>query len=325
VGLTYGVGGIGVSIFFVLSGFLITRILLDYRNTQTFTEAARKFYWRRFLRLSPPFYAAIAVALVLGVGGSKFTLLMDATYLANFHVFALGHWTASSHFWSLAVEEQFYLVSFPIITLVSKRWLGCALLVILGASFAFDLVMPLAGYSLFHILLLGSAHGLLAGGLLALGLQTTGRLNYAIRVLDHWSILAVSLVPILLSLRHPYWHGPTYVVVLLAIDLLSLYVIKRCIESTSTWRWDWLEWGWLRHLGVISYGLYVYHYFIPQVIEKSSPKFFLEHRPFCSVLAIFVSFFVAELSWRFLERPILKFKDGVPRRQPADSMLNADT
>jgi peptidoglycan/LPS O-acetylase OafA/YrhL len=83
---TYGVGGIGVSIFFVLSGFLITRILLDYRHTLTFSDAAKKSYWRRFLRLSPPFYAAIALALVLGVGGSKFTLLMDATYLANFHV-----------------------------------------------------------------------------------------------------------------------------------------------------------------------------------------------------------------------------------------------
>jgi peptidoglycan/LPS O-acetylase OafA/YrhL len=199
------------------------------------------------------------------------------------------------------------------------------LLVILGASFAFDLVMSLAGYSLFHILLFGSAHGLLAGGLLALGLQTTARLNYASRILDHWSILAVSLVPILLSVRYPNWQGPSYIVVLLAIDLLSLYVIKRCIESTPTWHWDWLAWRWLRHLGVISYGLYVYHYFIPQVIEKVSPQFFSEHRSFCSVLAIFVSFLAAELSWRFLEAPILKFKDGVPGRRPADSTLNADT
>lgn len=294
----------------MLSGFLITRILLDYRHTLTFSDAAKKFYWRRFLRLSPPFYAAIALALVLGVGGSKFTLLMDATYLANFHVFALGHWTESSHFWSLAVEEQFYLVSFPVIMLVSKRWLACALFVILAASFAFDLVMSVAGYSLYHVLLLGSAHGLLAGGLLALGVQTTGRLNHATRILDHWGIAALSLVPILLSVRHPYWRGPTYIVVPLAIDLLSLYVIKRCIESTNTWRWDWLAWRWLRHLGVISYGLYVYHYFIPQVMEKISPQFFLDHRRFCSVLAIFVSLLAAELSWRFLERPILKFKDG---------------
>src|SRR4051812_24864063 len=59
-------GGAGVTLFFVLSGYLITRILMDYR-AEPVAAAAGQFYWRRFLRLSPPFYAAIVAGIVFDV------------------------------------------------------------------------------------------------------------------------------------------------------------------------------------------------------------------------------------------------------------------
>jgi peptidoglycan/LPS O-acetylase OafA/YrhL len=309
-----GVGGIGVNIFFVLSGFLISRILLDYRTTMSPSEAARTFYWRRFLRLSPPFYAALAVAFALGLGGSKFTLFMDATYLTNFHVFSLGHWTASSHFWSLAVEEQFYLISFPMTILLPLRWLRHTLLAILTGSFIFNFSMAMAGYSLFQILLPGSAHGLVAGALLALGLQTAGWLNRATRFLDDWRVLAVSAGIVLISVWLPHWHGASRsTVVPAAVDLLSLCGIKRGIRPGETRRWSWLAWNPLQHIGVISYGLYVYHYFVPEGLAKFVPGIAALHHRIEAPIAMAVSFVLAETSWYLMEKPALKLKGCLPK------------
>src|SRR5581483_5469109 len=74
----------GVRVFFVLSGFLITRILLDHRDQkQTTTAVARTFYWHRLLRIFPPYYAAIAVAVLLGLGNARDTWLSNILYLAS--------------------------------------------------------------------------------------------------------------------------------------------------------------------------------------------------------------------------------------------------
>src|SRR5262245_45608829 len=111
-------GGTGVQLFFVLSGFLITGILLDYRRAQESNtrlsagSVLRTFYARRFLRIFPLFYGVIAVAVVLNTGPIRELWPWHALYASNF-LYAANHPTAGdpfTHFWSLAVEEQFYFV-----------------------------------------------------------------------------------------------------------------------------------------------------------------------------------------------------------------------
>jgi len=101
---------IGVRLFFVLSGFLITGILTASRDRPT-GLALRTFYARRFLRIVRLCYFALFVAFVFNISVVRSTLGWHLAYLTNVLIYARGAWRgAVSHFWSLAVEEQFYLV-----------------------------------------------------------------------------------------------------------------------------------------------------------------------------------------------------------------------
>jgi peptidoglycan/LPS O-acetylase OafA/YrhL len=105
----------GVQLFFVLSGFLITGILLDSRNE---VEAGasrfwmlRQFYTRRFLRIFPLYYAVVLVGWLIKLPGFTETLGWNLSYLTNFYILQKGAWIeVASHLWTLSVEEQFYLV-----------------------------------------------------------------------------------------------------------------------------------------------------------------------------------------------------------------------
>ena len=102
--------GAGVHLFFVLSGFLITRILLDVRQASDRGAAIRAFYIRRALRIFPAFYVTLLLAWIAGVPLVRESLAWHATYLSNVWIFQMDQWPGSiSHLWSLAVEEQFYL------------------------------------------------------------------------------------------------------------------------------------------------------------------------------------------------------------------------
>src|SRR5882757_1220817 len=100
-------GELGVATFFVISGFLITGILLDHRTDGSRPLVLRQFYARRFLRIFPLFYAALIVALLLRADGMSETWHWHASYLSNIYFYLLGWHGQMSHFWSLAVEEQF--------------------------------------------------------------------------------------------------------------------------------------------------------------------------------------------------------------------------
>src|SRR5436309_1918792 len=113
--LPLATGRTGVILFFILSGFLITGILLDARE---WARAAgvprppvlRRFYGRRFLRIFPLYYASLAVLYAAGVPDVKGYAGWHLAYLSNVLFCRLGAWpAATAHLWSLAVEEQFYL------------------------------------------------------------------------------------------------------------------------------------------------------------------------------------------------------------------------
>ena len=123
---TLWLGAEGVMLFFVLSGFLSTSILLDYSDELSVGEAARVFYLKRLLRLTPVYYTCIAVTVALGIGGTRHTWWVDALYLTNFRVVLRQSWGPDTHFWTLALEEQFYLLWLPIVMLLPRRLLfGC--------------------------------------------------------------------------------------------------------------------------------------------------------------------------------------------------------
>src|SRR5579875_1403899 len=151
-------GGAGVTLFFVLSGYLITRILLQYRlRCVDVKTAAIDFYIRRLLRLSPPYYLAVTVSACVGIAGLRTKWWIPAFYLTNFHIALQGVWPGNAdHFWSLAVEEQFYVLWFVVVVALPARFFMPAVGFAMIATFVFRLgVWSLALSPLTTVLLLG--------------------------------------------------------------------------------------------------------------------------------------------------------------------------
>ncbi|MFN4006510.1 MAG: acyltransferase family protein [Chitinophagaceae bacterium] len=120
-------GKIGVDIFFVLSGFLISGILLNSRKmvgtSMSILQVLKHFYIRRSLRIFPVYYLYILILFLLGFSVSN-GLIYYVTYTANFHFYNNNSWAGTlSHLWSLCVEEQFYIIWPFIILLIPREYL----------------------------------------------------------------------------------------------------------------------------------------------------------------------------------------------------------
>jgi peptidoglycan/LPS O-acetylase OafA/YrhL len=122
-------GTLGVRLFFVLSGFLITGILIDGRELAPHDSRRRlvfmrQFYARRFLRIFPVYYAVLFVLLIAGVGQIRQIWPWLFSYGTNVYVWHyLAYPYAVPHFWTLAIEEQFYLLWPFVLLFLPRRWL----------------------------------------------------------------------------------------------------------------------------------------------------------------------------------------------------------
>src|ERR1019366_1480642 len=136
----------------VLSGFLITGILLESRQGAPGSPdrwfGIRQFYARRVLRIFPLFYMTLALMALVGVRPIRQTLLWHLTYLSNVYFFRQGGWQLAtsniSHFWSLAVEEQFYLVWPYLMIFLPVRRLRPVVLSLIVLAPVFRVTMGLA-------------------------------------------------------------------------------------------------------------------------------------------------------------------------------------
>ena len=174
-------GWVGVDVFFVLSGFLITRILLTLRGRP---GALRVFYVRRALRIFPLYYAVVAGAAAVLLVRSRlhplpiewWNLAAVATYLTNFNV-AAQDWGAATfrsvqltHLWTLAIEEQFYLLWPVIVLYLPKRWtlIGCVGMIVLAPAIRVLMMRGGADITDLYVLTPGRVDSLAWGALIAI-------------------------------------------------------------------------------------------------------------------------------------------------------------
>ena len=126
-------GAIGVEMFFVISGFLISLQLYKYKSDidtkiSSLKNTIKVFYIRRILRIFPLYYFTLIIATLINKGELQDALIWNFTYTTNFYFIKIQHWPAIfSQFWSLSVEEHFYIF-WPLIVLVSNvknilRWI----------------------------------------------------------------------------------------------------------------------------------------------------------------------------------------------------------
>lgn len=342
-------GWIGVDIFFVLSGFLITGILYDTRDS---VHRFRNFYVRRTLRIFPLYYGVLLLALLLNpifhwawhpawylwpiyLGNyARYLYLGDflrdpvvVEHLRSQAPFAAHFVARLGHFWSLAVEEQFYLVwPFVVFYLKDRKLLRnlCAavFLFALLARIVCQLTLPaslLQAEFLYRFTPL-RVDALLLGGFLALVLRgpeiaLIARLARPV-ILGVFTIFCCVQGFHFLVYRSAY--PPTAITPRMStigfslIDLLAGAVLLLAIDS-RTLVYRLLSGKALRRLGQMSYGFYVFHD-IPHGAYLRLAQFFARGQPTaltieCAVIAFFGTLALSYLSFRFYEAPFLRLKD----------------
>ncbi len=316
-----GLGFAGVDLFFVLSGFLITRILIDLRDSRaSMASAATYFFWRRILRLVPALYAAILV--VAALGGMRDNWWIHALYLSNFQVAFEGRWNDASHFWTLSVEEQFYLLWFAIVMMLPKRLLLPASIAFLVLANLFRATLWLSGASFYLVVLLpGVCDGLAAGSIVAIVLQDDRRslLRDLLRSRLAFLICIVGVAGMLIV---PFTRAPGLQPVLwMWMTFFAAIVVAEAAGSAPHPALDWLKAPPLRHIGKISYSIYIWHYFVGQALPRLDPVPFAAHSTGGKIAVVVGAFaasvLVAQVSWLVIEQPILRLK------KRSDSLLVA--
>lgn len=298
----FGVAELGVRVFFVISGFLITGLLL-HEIGKTGTISLRRFYWRRTLRIFPPYYALLlCIGLVWALGKLELRpgdLLHAVTYTTNYH--ADRAWPLG-HTWSLAVEEQFYLL-WPAALLVLRPERG------VKAVVAIILLVPVVRlvewYAGMHALIGNSfetvADALATGCLLAGARDALWSVARYRRLLTSRWFFVVPLIPLALSaLSRP------------RIDFaVGITLSNLCIAATIDWCVRFHE-GFVGRMlnarpvaffGVLSYSLYLWQQpFINRTSDALTARF-----PSSVLLAIAC----ALVSYYLIERPALAFRARV--------------
>lgn len=314
--LSFDLGGLGVECFFVLSGFLITLILLDSKDqNRPFKYALGHFYVRRLLRIFPAYYAAL-LALFFLYPDMREALGWHALYLSN--LYPLWHDSFApigGHFWSLAVEEQFYLF-WPLIVLVlpMKKVMYVAL--------AGCLIAPISRFVLWQTM--GEGHVSVAtvtttaldllcfGAFLACIKHQVGLPVDSVhtRRLKTAGLFALALYLVLYFQVGGVFFG-VFGRTLTALFFGALIVAAangfkgpaRLIFGNRIIVW----------LGTISYGLYIFHGFIPAIYLHLLDTFDLSRDVFGTyyirypVLIAFLMI-VTTASYYFLERPVRQYR-----------------
>jgi peptidoglycan/LPS O-acetylase OafA/YrhL len=332
-------GWAGVDFFFVLSGFLITGGLAD---TLEGSGALQRFYARRALRIFPLFYAFwLGAFLLCALHLLQFNsgLIRWPLYIANLvepqHMMylraisrlRLEHSSYSleiNHFWSLCVEEQFYL-AWPLVLLLVRGRMPRMALCLLGVALSLTARCLFWAYAPFEWSHSFWAYretylrldGLLLGSFVALLIRGKGLSPASYRKL-RLSLLAIPALLIAAYSIHAYRQAVPFVLdlgshwmvtfALTVIPLLATGTLLFCLKPDNPISRA-LQWRPLRALGTISYGFYILHDLPEPIFIQLYPALHARHLALLAVLAWFcIACGLAWLSFRYLETPFLRLK-----------------
>jgi len=316
-GLTAIPGGfVGVDIFFVISGYLISRIILKEMEGDRFTLTG--FYRRRALRILPALLVMLVVVLAIGwwrlfpqdmrdlswsaaataLSGSNLWFWRTVNYFGDAEL------TPLLHTWSLGVEEQFYIF-YPLLLILLRRWLPrhivAALWVIAAGSLAmgYGLILINKAQASFY-LLPSRAWELALGGLIATGGFPT--LGPRLRAAAAWIGLGMVIAALFVIEEGMDFPVPWALLPCVGTALLIAY-------GESGWTAKLLSLPPMRFVGDISYSLYLWHWPV-MAFWRFERGLTLDPHEMAATIAI--SFALAILSYRLIERPFLSRGKGWP-------------
>ena len=332
-------GDFGVRLFFVLSGFLITSIICTHRENMAETGTspilvAKNFYIRRSLRLFPIYYIALLIYVALEFLSKKqySNIINDWPfhffYLTNVLVFLRGEWVGPlSPYWSLSVEEQFYLIWFWLILLFPRKTLPYAIVFAIFLAPLFRLGAFLFGLDHYSDVLLPACLDMLAAGsLLAVVTHSYYRKQFNYFVLwcktNSRAIMITAAIGGVVLLLISFGLDKESLLKRLSFNIVSSFVfvviVYVCHKGVEGWFGKLLSTNWLVQIGKFSYGIYIYHmlifsifadYFDSLVMESLIIQGTLFYGLIRFLAITFVTLLVSYCSWVYIESPILKLKN----------------
>jgi len=323
--------GFGVQFFFVLSSFLITRILL---NAKEFNEShgtnnifsLKQFYARRFLRIFPIYYLLIIFLYLIDWEPCRKIIISLLTYTTNFKI-ASGFNTGSfNHLWSLAVEEQFYIF-FPLIIFflplknIFKVLAGFVFAGVLGRAILYLHNSAYIPYSNFNTISCLDSLGI--GAILAF--MTIYKTDQLKQIISNRILFALSCLSFLATMifSYSFFSGDA------KYNFVSMVFMRFFFNVMCFWILGWsvtfgytgiikkiLENKAVVYLGRISYGMYLYHLFVPQFVAIIFHHFKINVFSSGSTIAflamiiinISVTIIIASVSWYIIEKPMNNLK-----------------
>ena len=321
--LSFPLDEVGLLPLYAVSGYLISGIIwkndLYWGAPGPWPVRLGRFYTRRFLRIVPPYYASLALGALLPLATLHQHPGWFLLFSSNVLCYRLQHWPEGvGHYWSVAVEEQFYLVWPLALGLFHRRagWLW--LLAFSSIAYRTYLVFyQTAAAPVFATVLLPSCTDLFAAGAL-LRLHTTRHPTVPIAQWPSWPAVAAWALwwVVWYGTRGPGLAEQLWVVSYPSLGALASYLTLRWLLGSPR-QAQWLAHPWAQWLGQRSYGLYLYHLLLPVFYQRvvyhlwgaTSPwrQWLLAPLPTVIVLTPVVLLLCA-CSWRWLEAPLAKLK-----------------
>ncbi len=314
-------GKFGVTLFFVLSGFLITSILLHAKENELHSKGSiiKNFFVRRTLRIFPIYYLCLFALILIRFPFAPGSIPYNLTYTSNFYIFSTQVWDTYCHTWSLSVEEQFYILWPWLILFIRNNYLKY----LFGGFIAIGIVSSIYTHVVLnnHMSVLPfecfDAFGI--GGWYAYAMRSEESLQKfrrAIRVLFIPAVitfLTLNVLHLYYDLQRPWVFSRT-IESIISIGLIDAALNNKSVRVQKYF----LENGVLNFIGRISYGLYLYQYPLLGVtsfmIERGVvPSSGWLYEAFSDptgayLIRLGILFLVAYASYRLVELPLLRLK-----------------
>lgn len=345
-------GWSGVDLFFVLSGFLITGILIDAKGAENYF---RNFYVRRALRIFPLYYGFFAALLFLSplVGGQKTTKGVQTlyenqwwiwTHMVNWLVALTGEFQPLSvgGWWSLSIEEQFYLAWAIVIALTPQRKLLrlCLALIVASIVIRFAMVWFGASWEAIYTVTFARMDGIALGAAIAV----TARSEAGLGNVKRWSLIAAAIaltgfVVMESLLGTAYEPGRTFSIAIqitLFVWLWGALVVGTLVASPGSFLQRLTHLKILRIFGKFSFALYLFHMVMNDIFLRIGfdpntgfviGRSILPWQMLYLGTAISFSLICAFLSWHLYEKQFLKLKSFFPmsKRPLAEPLRSSAT
>lgn len=295
--LPFGGGFVGVDVFFVLSGFLITSLLLE-EHRRTGAISLWGFYARRMVRLWPALLVMLAVYVVTADRPDALREAASAAlYVSNYSLASTGFPDRLSHTWSLAVEAQFYLL-WPFVVAAVARWQDKQLLRLFVCAYLALTLWRMADLALWfdwrwtYYRFDTHSSGLMLGAAAAVAVNIEHGLKRMVVERSAFTMLA-------LAVAIDIWKHPAGLILSIPAAEAAALLLILSVRDGQGEAARLLSSRPLVYLGTISYGIYLWHYPIMRVLRPAMDPWLV------FVIGTAAAVGLAALSWRYLEKPLL--------------------